>query len=515
MEGTAYDAIIIGGALSGSATGFLAKRKEPGLKILIIERSEAFSRRVGESTVEISSYFLGRILGLTDYLQENHLPKQGLRFWFHNEAGRCPDSCSEIGPHYNVRLASYQVDRAKLDEHLLEKCRMAGIEVMRPAEVKGFELQAGGFQTVTVKQNGETRELTTRWLIDASGVAKILARKSGWVRRNEAHPIASAWARWRGVKSWDSPDLRERFPAYAGRAYAVRNTATNHLVGDGWWSWWIPLKGGDVSVGVVYDERRVQTPPGEKPIDRLKGLLEEHPLAHLFLENAECLDGDVHWRKNLPYYAEHMVGDGFALVGDAAGFIDPFYSPGMDWISFTSYNAADLVVRSRKGGLSKAEIASRDALFRRSYERWFAAIYKDKYDYMGDWELMKIAFRLDLGLYYIGVVSQPYKYGPDSFLNPPLAGPYNRFPAWLLRTYNRRLAAMGRKRRERGTWGKANHGRYYPFQSYGFDNKLVLRVLAALASWLLLEIREGWRSWGRAAGTREEAVDATPQSAQS
>ena len=47
--------------------------------------------------------------------------------------------------------------------------------------------------------------------------------------------------------------------------------------------------------------------------------------------------------------------------------------------------------------------------FSLSYHSWFESVYKDKYDYMGEWDLMSIAFRLDLGLYYLGVVSQPFK----------------------------------------------------------------------------------------------------------
>lgn len=491
-----YDLIVMGGALSGSATALLAKRKNPDLRILVVERSDRFSRRVGESTVEISSYFLGKILGLSDYLLENHLIKQGLRFWFYNDKASCLDSCSEIGPLYNVRLPSYQVDRAELDEHLLALCQREGVEVRRPAEVRDFALEAGGQQQVTIRESGQLKQLRSRWLVDATGVAKLVARKSGWVRRNTEHPIGSAWARWRGVKSWDGKELRDRFPNYAGRAFALRNPATNHLIGKGWWSWWIPLKGGDVSIGVVYDERIAQLPEGDSPAERLGTMLRQHPLAEIFLQDAECLEGDVHWRKNIPYWSETMIGDGFALVGDAAAFIDPFYSPGMDWIGFTSYSAVDLITRER-GGKAIADAAhARNAQFRQSYRRWFEAIYQDKYYYMGDWELMQLAFQLDLGLYYFGVASQPYKYGPDSFNTPPFSGPHTRFPAWLIRSYNRRLAAIARSRIRRGTFGRKNNDHYLAFKSFGFDRELSRRILRSLLDWGLLELREGWRSWG-------------------
>jgi flavin-dependent dehydrogenase len=66
------------------------------------------------------------------------------------------------------------------------------------------------------------------------------------------------------------------------------------------------------------------------------------------LVDAQFDEDDVHWRKNLAYYSTTFAGDGFVLVGDAAAFKDPFYSPGMDWISFTT-SAAELITAQRRG----------------------------------------------------------------------------------------------------------------------------------------------------------------------
>jgi 2-polyprenyl-6-methoxyphenol hydroxylase-like FAD-dependent oxidoreductase len=65
-----YDVVIIGGALSGGPTATLLQRQNPGIRILILEEATKLSRRVGEATVEISAYFMGRVLGLTQYLGE-------------------------------------------------------------------------------------------------------------------------------------------------------------------------------------------------------------------------------------------------------------------------------------------------------------------------------------------------------------------------------------------------------------------------------------------------------------
>ncbi len=67
------------------------------------------------------------------------------------------------------------------------------------------------------------------------------------------------------------------------------------------------------------------------------------------LVDAQFDEDDVHWRKNLAYYSTTFAGDGFVLVGDAAAFMDLFYSPGMDWISFTTTSAAELITAQRRG----------------------------------------------------------------------------------------------------------------------------------------------------------------------
>ena len=77
-----YDVAIIGGAFSGAATAQLIKRKCQSARVLIVEKNAAFDRKVGESTTEVSSCFLTRILGLANYLGHEQLAKQGLRMWF-------------------------------------------------------------------------------------------------------------------------------------------------------------------------------------------------------------------------------------------------------------------------------------------------------------------------------------------------------------------------------------------------------------------------------------------------
>src|SRR2546429_7855180 len=142
-----YDVVIIGGAFSGAATALMLKRKRPEARVLIIEKNAEFDRKVGESTTEVSSCYMTRILGLTHYLGHHQLPKQGLRFWFSNRPDQPFDDCVEIGTRYQSRLPSFQVDRATLDSHMLDTAVQQGCELWRPAKVARFELNDGHQQT--------------------------------------------------------------------------------------------------------------------------------------------------------------------------------------------------------------------------------------------------------------------------------------------------------------------------------------------------------------------------------
>ncbi|MBI3850841.1 MAG: NAD(P)/FAD-dependent oxidoreductase [Verrucomicrobia bacterium] len=508
----AYDVVIIGGALSGAATALLLLQQRPQLRVLIIEKSTTFTRRVGEATVEVSAWFLSRQLGLTQHLNEAHLVKQGMRFWFFNQQTQSLPDCSEICGRYLARVPAYQVDRAILDEEVLRRACSAGAELWRPASVGKVQLNEGAEQSLEVRFQDRLYQIRARWVVDASGVAALLARQEGWWRPNAAHPTTAVWSRWRGVKDWDGLELAQKYPDWAKACHGIRATATNHLVGDGWWAWCIPLKGGDVSIGVVFDQRLLAWPEGGLLGQRLKDFLFQHPVAREMMAGAQWVEGDVHWRKNLPYSSTTYAGDGFALVGDAGAFIDPFYSPGMDWISFTATSTVELILAQQRGEPIQEWLRRHNRDFTRSYERWFDAVYRDKYDYLGEYDLMKLAFLLDLGLYYLGIASQPFKRGAKALTEPVFSTP----PSWpfyhLMRTYNRRFARIARARRARHALGRGNEGHRFLFKGYTFASSNVGPLVKALLGWVGLELREGWRSWfqpGQNAPTPTQSLAST------
>ena len=484
-----YDVAIFGGAFSGAATALVLKRRCPAARVLIVEKTTAFDRKVGESTTEVSSCYMTRILGLTHHLGHQHLPKQGLRFWFSQEPNQSFNDCVELGARYGARLAGFQVDRATLDSHLLDMAVSAGCELIRPAKVTSLELQPGGEQLLTLDFQDQQPTVRTRWIVDASGRAATIARKLGYFRPNLEHPINAVWARFTGVKEWDSYEWREKFREMANACRTSREWATNHLMGYGWWCWIIPLRGGDVSAGIVYDSRIFNLPAGANLAERLHNHLYSHPVGRAIFSEAQAIEGDVHAFSALPYWSEKVCDNGWASVGDAAGFIDPLYSPGLDFCSFTSYFVADLLARSLGGEDVSLLLEYYNAQFPMTYRRWFEALYQDKYFFMGEADLMAAALLLDVASYYLGLVRHVYRDPECAFARFPFAGRPGRIAGSIMKFYQRRLVTLAKNRAIAGRLGEVNCGWRELYDGFVPDFRLRKQFAQGLRRWWSAEWR--------------------------
>ena len=503
MRTERFDVVVIGGAFSGAATALVLRRRLPDARIAIVEKRPRFDRKVGEATVELSAYFLHHVLGLHDYLSREHLPKHGLRFWFTDGPGRRLDEMSEIGPREVPALPAFQLDRAKLDEHLLSLAQEAGCTLLRPARVETVET-GWPCSTLVVREDGkEPRTLKTRWLVDGTGREGWLAARLDLRRPLPQHPTASAWGRWRGIADMDGPVLRGPDPRHPrlGHVSPARRLATNHFCGDGWWCWVIPLKGGETSIGVVFDRRRFDLFKEGKARIAYERFVRERPGLAELAEHA-VLDGDdFAYRRSLPYTCERYMEKGWALVGDAATFLDPFYSPGLDHAAVSICATTEIVEADLKGGLDDldARIASHNATFARSIPRWLDALYTDKYELFGDAELMRCAYLVDTGLYLLGVVGPAHR--TFAAMSNPIFGPdlpQSRIAADFMRFFKSRLVKIARHRRAAGTYGRRNLG----WRSYGPAFDLGARsagnLRRGLQAWVALEAEQASRPLRRA-----------------
>src|SRR6266576_2027179 len=140
MQPDSYDVIILGGAFSGASTAILLRRDHPQLRVLIVEKAEAFDAKVGEATTEMSAMFLTRRLAMWHHLEAEQLPKEGLRYWFANGRVTGHANATEAGGYLRSSVPSFQLRRDALDEYLLATAVREGAEILRPAKARDVQL---------------------------------------------------------------------------------------------------------------------------------------------------------------------------------------------------------------------------------------------------------------------------------------------------------------------------------------------------------------------------------------
>ncbi|MGK2857785.1 MAG: NAD(P)/FAD-dependent oxidoreductase [Thermoanaerobaculia bacterium] len=461
MKNESYDVVILGGAFSGAAAATLLRRERPNLRVLVVEKETAFDQKVGEATTEMSGMFISRRLRLWHHLEMEQLPKEGLRYWFSNEKVTGHANASEAGALYRSTVPSFQLRRDALDEHMLATAVGEGAELLRPAKVKDVVL--GDFDSrVMLEKDGEAHEVTAKWVIDATGRVAFVGRKLGLIDRNEAHPIAAMWARWNGVKHIDDVAAREG-GVLGGRNIGSRRLATNHYVGRGYWIWVIPLGNGETSIGVVWDKRLVKLHESREREADFDAFLRANPALAEIIDGAGFKRDDFRFYPHLPYVTRQYMGKGWALVGDAAAFLDPYYSPGLDHCSFSVEATVNLLVDWFDGKDIAMRTEEHNETFLRSYHAFFEGIFRDKYYYMGEHDLLSAATLIDTAQYYIFIVIPAYRIFKRFHWMPVLGPKEARFSYALLRAYNRSFKRLALLREEMGVAGRRNDGRRINF----------------------------------------------------
>ncbi len=496
-----YDVIIIGGAFSGSSSALLLKRTLPDLRILVIERTTEFDRKVGESTSEVAGTFMTRVLKLGMHLARDHVAKHGLRMWFHKNGENAPGRCSEVGPAFQGRVTTYQVNRRKLDRHVLSEATALGVDLIRPATIKEIELGGIGKNKISYKEDatGERHTVTAGWVIDASGkAAKIAKQRKTFQSNADRHPTAAMWARFENVTFLDSHEATTEMADACKKMVTQRGFATNHLMGYGWWCWIIPLDSGEVSVGLTWDATLFTPPEGKNMGERVKKHVLQHPIGRLMFEKANAVEGDNRYYKGLSYYSTEVCGEGFTLVGDASGFMDPLYSQGLDYCSHTVYSSFALLRDYYSGDLKCLDtaIANRNREFLISYNRWFESLYEGKYTYLGDAEIMRASFLLDIATYFLGPVNLVLIWEDQEFTKLPYHGLGGSLFAKFMTFYNRRFNLLARKKIHAGKYGDKNldkswliTGSFTP----GPSRSTFKLFFKAIRVWLWTELRYAFR----------------------
>jgi len=323
-----YDVLVIGGGPSGATAATLVAQR--GHKVLLAERSTEPQFKIGESLMPATYWTLER-LGMLEKMRQSTFPRK-YSVQFYSKSGRAskPFYFFENDPHECSQ--TWQVLRSSFDQMLLDNAVEKGVEVRRGLAVSrvlfddagravGAEVQAGD-------GNGAPRRIEARVVVDATGQSALLARQFKLIDVEPRMRHISFFSHFRGA-------LRD--PGIDEGATLVINTSTGKS-----WFWYIPLPDDVVSVGVVGPIDYLIKGRGGDPAATFAEELALAPAVRARITDAEQLF-PIRARRDFSYRARQIAGDGWVLVGDAFGFIDPIYSTGVLLALKSGEMAADAI----------------------------------------------------------------------------------------------------------------------------------------------------------------------------
>jgi flavin-dependent dehydrogenase len=341
MTSSAVDRVevaVVGGGPAGAATAALLAGH--GHRVVLLERAPRWRwRPCGVFTAPAAVAALRR-LGLSEAdLARATFPVPAIRV-------ETPGGTSfRLTYDGTGALADSAVgfDREALDGMLLDLARSAGADVRLAARVEHAELRDGQPRVTVADLEGRRSELRASVIVGADGLKSIVARAAGVSRRppfarrtamtfHVARPAVEAPPEARMVVLRDG---------YVGLAPVPGDRTNVGIVLGPSWSKGIQADGPmHVAMGILAATRTPDEPEARSAVtDRLVGV---HPVSAAVSRRA---------------------GDGWILVGDAAGFLDPFTGEGLHR-AFVSAELAAEATHHVLAGLAGARLVDYDAAMR-------------------------------------------------------------------------------------------------------------------------------------------------------
>ena len=348
----APDVVVIGGGPAGSTTSTLIA--DQGYRVELFER-ERFPRfHIGESLIPETYHVLERLNMLPRMRQSNFVQKHSVQFFSASGRGSKPFYFSDNKPGPGSQ--TWQVVRSEFDQLMLENAREHGVVAHEGARVVDVLFDGDRAVGVKVKMDDQAvRDVPARVVVDASGENGLLMKRLGlriW------DPILNKGAIWTYYEGAHRDAGRDE-----GATLVLQTSNKNG------WFWYIPLNGNKVSVGVVapfdylFNKERVsheQTFNDE--MDLCPPVKERLAVGHRTTGHYATRD--------FSYRSKQVAGDGWVLVGDAYGFLDPLYSSGVLLALKSGDLAADAIVDGfGNGDLTGAQLGKWGPGFNKGVDR--------------------------------------------------------------------------------------------------------------------------------------------------
>jgi flavin-dependent dehydrogenase len=294
---------ILGGGPAASMVATLLARA--GVKVAILHRPRQAALTVGESLVPAIIPML-RMLGVEDQVRSFSTYKPGATINISEKVNFSFPFDQLIG---NLPRYAYNVPRAQFDQTLLEAAGKAGAKIIETAakleRVDGTDRVQLSAETIAA--GGDFFSEPPDLIVDATGRARVLPNLLELPSRSGPRKDTALFAHV------DRTQLDSE-----GHVHSTRL--------DHGWSWRIPLP-GRVSVGMVIGSEFLPK-FGDTKEERFDNLLRQDSVLMKVAKDAKRLTPVMEYT-NYQLVSGRVVGDGWALVGDTAGFIDPVFSSGL------------------------------------------------------------------------------------------------------------------------------------------------------------------------------------------
>jgi flavin-dependent dehydrogenase len=312
MNTNKFDVIVMGGGPAGSSVAGILARE--GRQVILFEK-EVFPRHhIGESLMT-DTYWTFRRLGLLEKLKESPFVRK-YSVQFANAAGKESRPFYFFEAVHHESAVTWQVTRAQFDHLLINHAAEQGAVVHQGVLVKQVLFEGDRAVGVEVQMQDGTREkFFANVIVDATGQSAMLSNKFRWRVRDPKLKKAVLYSYFKGAHR--EPDLN-------GGATLVLRTEP----GSGGWFWYIPLENDITSVGIVADPEYLLKNRGQDLAKILHEEIEKCEAVRRRVAGGTRVD-KIYSILDYSYRSKHNAGNGFIIIGDAYGFLDPIYSSGV------------------------------------------------------------------------------------------------------------------------------------------------------------------------------------------
>src|SRR5216683_4835413 len=351
MTNSSPQVIVIGGGPAGSTASTLIAQQ--GFKVHLFER-ECFPRfHIGESLIPETYWVLKRLDMLRKMRASRFVKKYSVQFVSQKGKLSEPFYFMEHKPHECSQ--TWQVLRSEFDQLMLQNAQEHGALVHQGVRV--LDVLFDGNRAVGVEiqdENGTRGTIRSDVIVDASGQSSLIMNK---LKLRQWDPLLKKAALWTYFEG-----------AFRDTGRDEGATLVLQTQGKNGWFWYIPLHNNIISVGVVAGFEYLFKGRGEHET------IYQEELARCPAVRDRVMVGKqiekFRAAKEYSYRSSRVAGDGWVLVGDAFGFLDPLYSSGVLLALKSGSLAADAVVEGlNKGDTSAAQLGKWGPGFIQGMER--------------------------------------------------------------------------------------------------------------------------------------------------